>query len=215
MFNNVIANRTVFFELLSAHSDRIVAGANATMRLISGLGNTTQSQQALIDEVNVNEQSADDIKEQFVRLLYESFTTPINRDQLHSLIVHLDRVLDNLQSLVNTTTMYRIETSTTAARAMASLAADACLRLHRAVGALADRKRGAEIVTLCREIDAIEARSDILMREAVTKLFRDEGDEAAAWHAMKMRRFYFKQEDVLDGCKRAARTLEEILIENA
>ena len=52
-------------------------------------------------------------------------------------------------------------------------------------------------------------------REAVTKLFREEGDEQAAWHAMKMRRFYFTQVAVLDGCKRAGRTIEEILLENA
>ena len=215
MFKALMPKRREFFDLLAAHSDRVVAGANATLRLVSGLGNANHSRQALIDEVNLNEQSADDIKDQFNRLLYESFTTPINRDQLHSLILDLDRVLDNLQSLANTTTMYRIEDSTAAAREMASLAADACLRLHRAVIALSDRKRHAEIVTLCHEIEGIEARSDTLMREAVTQLFRDEGDEAAAWHAMKMRRFYFKQEDVLDGCKRAARTIEEILIENA
>jgi hypothetical protein len=32
---------------------------------------------------------------------------------------------------------------------------------------------------------------------------------------MKMRGFYFMQEAVLDNCKRAAKTLEEILLENA
>ncbi|MBK6648405.1 MAG: hypothetical protein IPG42_00995 [Betaproteobacteria bacterium] len=54
-----------------------------------------------------------------------------------------------------------------------------------------------------------------VMRRAVTQLFEKEGDEAAAWHAMKMRGFYFMQEAVLDSCKRAGRTLEEIVLENA
>ena len=53
------------------------------------------------------------------------------------------------------------------------------------------------------------------MRRAVTQLFEKEGDEAAAWHAMKMRGFYFMQEAVLDSCKRAGRTLEEFVLENA
>lgn len=53
------------------------------------------------------------------------------------------------------------------------------------------------------------------MRDAVTKLFEHEGDEAAAWHALKMRGFYFTQEEVLRGCKRAAKTIEEILLENS
>jgi uncharacterized protein Yka (UPF0111/DUF47 family) len=64
-------------------------------------------------------------------------------------------------------------------------------------------------------VEALEAQSSVAMREGVTRLFAQEGDEQAAWQAMKLRRFYFAQEAVLDGCKRAARTIEEILIENA
>jgi uncharacterized protein Yka (UPF0111/DUF47 family) len=60
----------------------------------------------------------------------------------------------------------------------------------------------------------MEDRAAAVMREAITKLFAVEGDEAAAWHAMKMRRFYTAQEDVLYNCKRAAHTIEEIVLEN-
>ena len=74
---------------------------------------------------------------------------------------------------------------------------------------------GAVIVEQCRDIDAFESMASTTMREAVTHLFLHEGDEAAAWHAVKMRRFYFTQAAVLDGCRRAAQTIEEILIENA
>lgn len=215
MLQNVMPQRGRFFELLASHTERLVAGANATMRLVSGLGNQPGSNAVLIEEVNFNENSADDIKTEFIKLLYESFTTPINRDQLHTLILDLDRVLDRLQSVANAVRMYSIVTSTAEARAMASLGADACLRLNRAVIALGDRKRVADIEALCREIEAIETRASAQLREAVTRLFEREGDEAAAWHAMKMKRFYFSQESVVDGCKRASRTIEEILIENA
>ena len=98
---------------------------------------------------------------------------------------------------------------------MASLGADACLRLNRAVVALADRNGGAVILAQCRDIDDLEARASATMREAVTQLFSHERDEQAAWHAVKMRRFYFTQAAVLDGCRRAAKTIGEILLENA
>jgi hypothetical protein len=216
MLNNVIPQRGTFFDLLGSHTDRLVAGANATMRLVSGLGNQSGNNAALIEEVNANETSADRIKADFIHLLYESFTTPINREQLHTLILDLDRILDTLQSLANAITMYNIEKSTPEARTMASLAADACLRLNRAVITLADRSREqAALIEFCREVDKIEGVAAEAMREAVTKLFEHEGDEAAAWHAMKMRGFYFTQEAVLRGCKRAAKTIEEILIENS
>lgn len=62
MFDNVIPHRALFFQVLSAHADRVVAGANATLRLITGLGNAPEAPDALIDEVNLNETSADELK---------------------------------------------------------------------------------------------------------------------------------------------------------
>jgi len=215
MLDKVMPKRGTFFQLLASHTDRLVGGANATMRLLNALGAPgAHDRAALIDEVNANENSADDIKDQYIQLLYESFTTPLNRQQMHTLIKDLDRVLDTLQSVANAVRMYHIASSTSEARVMASLGADACARLHRAVVALADRKRQAEVTAICHEIEALEDRGAATMREAITKLFAVEGDEAAAWHAMKMRRFYTAQEDVLYNCKRAAHTIEEIVLEN-
>lgn len=207
--------RKEFYELLAAHSDRVVAGANAVLRLMNGLGEGTEDIPVLVAEVNLNEQAGDKIKYELIRLLHQSFTTPINRDQIHTLTMDLDRVVDSIQSVANSIATHHIEVSTSAAREMASLSADACIRLHRAVVALEGRERVQEIVQQCEEVDQIESRAAEVMRQAITRLFENEGDEAAAWHAMKMRGFYFMQEAVLDHCKRAARTLEEILLENA
>jgi uncharacterized protein Yka (UPF0111/DUF47 family) len=215
MFSSLMPQRAEFYELLAAHSDRVVAGANATLRLINGLGVGTEDIAVLVAEVNMNEQSADKIKAELISLLHRSFTTPINRDQIHTLTIELDSVLNALQAVANAIGMYNIQSSTAESREMASLGADACMRLNRAVIALADREQIAQIAVLCPQIDALESQGQTLMREAITKLFREEGDEQAAWHAMKMRRFYFLQVAVLDGCKRAAHTMEEILLENA
>ena len=207
--------RSEFFNLLAAHSARLVAGANATMRLITDLGSQPEQDAGLIEEVNVNEASADDIKAAFTRMLFESFTTPIGRDQLYTLISDLDRVLDTLQSVANNITTYSIADSTPAARTMASLAAAACLHLNHAVVALADRRGGTKALQECSQIDALETRATEAMREAVTRLFAQEGDDQAALNAIKMRRFYLRQAKVIDRCRRAARTIEEILLENA
>ncbi|MBK7118719.1 MAG: hypothetical protein IPH64_06855 [Comamonadaceae bacterium] len=59
-------------------------------------------------------------------------------------------------------------------------------------------------------MDEIEARAVEVMRLAITHLF-EEGDEAAAWHATKDA---FLHATVLNR-KRADKTLEEILLENA
>jgi hypothetical protein len=215
MFTNVMPKRSAYFELLASHTDRVVAGANATMRLISGLGQPNADSLALIDEVFVNEASADKIRDDLIRLLFESFTTPINRDQLHTLALDLDRVIDDLQHVANAVAAYRIGEATGEARAMASLTADACLRLNRAVVSLADKARDQETVDLCNKIDKLDAEAGKLRRKAIKRMFEEEGDDAAVWNAIKMRELYLLLDTVLDSCKRAAKTIEEILIENS
>jgi hypothetical protein len=212
MFSSLMPQRKEFFELLAAHSDRVVAGANAAFRLMNGLGNNSEDIPALVAEVNMNEQSADKIKNELITLLHRSFTTPINRDQIHTLTIELDLVLNALQEVANAVGMYNIKESTIEAREMAALGADACMRLNRAVMALSDKKRNQETIDLCKEIDAIESQADRVQRKAISGLF--DGTQSL-WTALKMREFYALQEEVLDRCEDAAKTIEEILIENS
>ena len=90
--------------------------------------------------------------------------------------------------------------------------ADACARLNRAVVALADKGRKDEVADLCKQIDEIESKADRVQRKAISQLF---DGSASVWTAMKLREFYALQEEVLDRCEDAAKTIEEILIENS
>ena len=212
MFSSLMPQRKEFFELLAAHAAEVVAGANATLRLVNGLGDAGTNLSALVAEVNQHEQNGDQIKAKVIGRLHQSFTTPINRDQIHSLISDLDMTLNILQSVANAVGMYSIQQSTVEAREMASLGADACMRLNRAVAALGDKARGAETLNLCKEIEEIESKADKVQHKAITALFQD---GANIWQTMKMREFYSLQEAVLDACQEAAKMIEEILIENS
>lgn len=211
MFSSLMPQRKEFYELLAAHSDRVVAGANAALRLINGLGQGTEDIPALVAEVNLNEKSADKIKAELIALLHQSFTTPINRDQIHTLTIELDLVLNAIKDVANSIGMYNIKESTSETREMAALAVDACMRLNRAVMALPHKNRNAETVNLCKEIDEIESQADRVQRKAMSKLFDGTSN---IWQAMRMRELYSLQENVLDRCEDAAKTIEEILIEN-
>ncbi len=212
MFSSLMPQRKEFFELLAAHSDRVVAGANATLRLLNGLGAGTEDIPVLVAAVNMNEQSADKIKSELITLLHRSFTTPINRDQIHTLTIELDNVLNALQDVANAVGMYNIKESTPEAREMAALAADAAAKLNRAVVALGDKNRKQETSDLCKEIDGMESQADRVQRKAITGLF---AEGSSIWNAIRMREFYALQEEVLDRCEDAAKTIEEILIDNS
>jgi len=204
--------RREFYDLLTSHTDRLMAAANAVLRLVNSLGTGSSETGELVKEVGLNEQSGDKIKADLLVLLHKSFITPISRDDIHNLIIELDRVLGALQDVANAVGMYHIKDSTPEARELASLGADACQRLNRAVIALSDKDRRKDALAYCKEVDGIESKADKVFRKAITRLFQGEGD---IWAAMKLKEFYFLLENVLDYCEEAAKTIEGILIENA
>jgi uncharacterized protein len=212
MFKALMPQRREFFDLLAAHSDRVVAAANAALRLIQALGTQGSDIDTLVKEVAHNEKSADQIKIDLIALLHKSFTTPINRDQIHTLTIDLDRVLHAIRHVANAIDMYNISDSTSEMRELASHAADACLRLNRAVIALGDNERSKETMDLCKAIDQVESKADKVMRNAITSLFKEGGD---VWAAVKLKDFYRLQDSIIDHCDEAAKTIEQILIENS
>jgi predicted phosphate transport protein (TIGR00153 family) len=212
MFSSLMPQRKEFFDLLTAHTDRVVAAANAALRLVNSLGTNSGELDQLVKEVAMNEGSGDKIKADMITLLHKSFITPFSRDEIHTLTLEIDKILGALQDVANAVGMYHIKDSTPESRELAALAADACLRLNRAVISLADKERTKDAINLCHEIDAIESKADKVLKKAVTRLF---ADDSQMWNAIRMREFYFLQEHVLDYCQEAARTVEEILIENS
>lgn len=212
MFSHIMPQRREFFDLLNAHADRVNAAANAVLRLVNSLGTGADEAAVLIKEVDMNEQSGDKIKADLIALLHKSFITPISRDDIHTLTLELDKILDALQDVANAVNMYQIKDSTPEARELASLGADACQRLSRAVIALGDKERRKDAIGYCQEVDSIESKADKVFKKAITRLFQNEGD---IWAAMKLKEFYFLLEEVLDYCEEAAKTIEAILIENA
>lgn len=211
MFSGMMPHRKEFFDLLNAHADRVVAAANATLRLVNSLGMNPNEDDILVKEIVMNERSGDKIKMEMIALLHKSFITPFSRDEIHSLTLALDQILGKLQDVANAVGMYHIADSTPEARELAALSADACLRLNRAVIVLGDKARAKEAVNLCHEIEEIESKADKILKKAITRLF---DDESQMWNAIRLREFYFLQEHVLDQCQYTARIVEEILIEN-
>lgn len=211
----ILPKRDFFFNIVISHTDRVVAAANAAQRLIADMGKPDQDVPAMVEEVCTNETSADDIKSELIKVLFAAFVTPVNRDQVHTLVLDLDRVADDLKHLALGVEMYNITTSTPSARELAALAVEAAMRLNRCVVALNSKDRATDVPRLCQEIEALEEKGAEVMQQAITALFAKEGDEEAAWTALKMRNLYAQQEKVLDSAKRAAHTLEELLLENA
>ncbi|HNN84966.1 MAG TPA: DUF47 family protein, partial [Accumulibacter sp.] len=128
----MLPKRSEFFELLAAHSERVLAGASAMLRLVSSLGVSQGDVAALVEEINMNEASSDQIKADLMTMLHKSFVTPLNRDQVYALTLDIDSVMNKVQDVAQAVSIYNITESSRESHELASMTVDACTRLTRA-----------------------------------------------------------------------------------
>ena len=69
-----------------------------------------------------------------------------------------------------------------------------------------------EMLSICSEIDRLESDADHVMRAAMSKLFREEGDVR---NLIKLKAIYELLETVTDRCEDVANIIEGIIVENA
>jgi uncharacterized protein Yka (UPF0111/DUF47 family) len=145
-----------------------------------------------IDEI---ETSADKITHETIALLHTSFNTPLDRDEIHQLIMRMDDILDLIQDFAEAMYLYDIRQLTPEARQLSDIVASSCERVKSAVVLLNKMDNAPAMLKLCREIDQLESDADRAMRTGITKLFRDEADVR---QLIKMKGIYELLESVTD-----------------
>jgi uncharacterized protein len=165
-----------------------------------------------IDTIDAREVGADGFNREVIALLHRTFITPFDRDEIHELISSMDDIVDAIQDVAESVTLYNVDSYTPEARQMASLSLSCCERVKHVVSLLDNMKSAADIMRTCREIDQIEGDVDRVMRNAISELFRKETD---ALKVIKLSAIYQVLEKITDCCKDVAKHVESIVLESA
>lgn len=196
-----------FFELFNAHAEQMVFAAKELETLMSSEGDVKTH----IEAIDSREVRADGINHEVIALLHRTFITPFDRDEIHELMSSMDDVVDAIQDVAESITLYNVDRYTPEARQMASLSLSCCERVKHVVSLLDDMKSAADILRTCREIDQLEGDVDRVMRNAISDLFRKETD---ALKVIKLTAIYQVLEKVTDCCKDVAKHVESIVLES-
>jgi hypothetical protein len=167
------------------------------------------------DEVVSAERAADRITAEVNRLLHKTFITPIDREQIHSLINAMDDIVDLLQDATETMSLYDVRALTEEVLRLGEISAKCCERVQHAVSLLPkiSRTEVAEAaIKTCEEIDKLESDADRVMRAAMSKLFREETDVR---ELIKLKTIYELLESISDRCEDVANLIEGVVLENS
>ena len=213
-FGKLLPPEGNFFELFNQHADRIVEAARAFDNLVKNYDDA-HLREKYIQDVDNAERSADRITHEVNRVLHKTFITPIDRDQIHSLINTMDDVADLIQDCAETMSLYDVKAMTLEIHRLTDLSVKCCERVQDAVkllAKLAQPSTAEAALKTCEEIDKLESDADRVMRSAMSKLFREQEDVR---ELIKLKAIYELLETITDKCEDVANLIEGIVLENS
>jgi predicted phosphate transport protein (TIGR00153 family) len=200
-----------FFVLFNQHATNVVEGGRALTELLA-CNDDSGRRDALIRRIQELESAADRITHETASLLHSTFITPFDRDVIHRLISRMDDILDLIQDTAESLALYDIRALTAETRHLADLVRICCERVQSAVALLNNMDHAPEILRICHEIDSLESDADRVMRDGVSRLFRDEQDVR---QIIKLKAVYELLETATDRCQDVADVIEGVVLENA
>ncbi|MGZ5181225.1 MAG: DUF47 domain-containing protein [Ramlibacter sp.] len=214
LFGKLLPREGNFFDMFNQHAARIVEAAHAFAKLVANYGDPALREQYM-RQVDEAERAADRVTHDVNRLIHKTFITPIDRDQIHSLINTMDDVADLLQDSSETMSLYDVRTVNEEIMRLTDLSVRCCERVKEAValiGGLADAATAEAALKTCEEIDRLESDADRVMRAAMSRLFREEPDVR---EVIKLKAIYELLETITDKCEDVANVIEGIILEHS
>ena len=214
LFAKLLPREGNFFEMFNQHADRIVEAARAFSQLVANY-NDPHLREKYNQDVDNAERAADRITQEVNRTLHKTFITPIDREQIHSLINTMDDVADLIQDSAETMALYDVRHMTESMTRLTELSVKCCERLKDAVymlAKIAEPATAEAALKTCEEIDRLESDADRVMRSAMSELFREEPDVR---ELIKLKAIYELLETITDKCEDVANLIEGIVLENS
>jgi uncharacterized protein len=214
LFKKLLPKEGNFFEMFNQHAERMVEGAHAFAKLVANYNDVNLREQ-YNREVDHAERAADKVTHEVNRLIHSTFITPIDREQIHTLINTMDDVADLIQDSAETMALYDVRHMTEEISRLTDLSVRCCERVQEAVGflsKLSDHDTAVAALKTCEEIDKLESDADRVMRSALSKLFREEPDVR---EVIKLKAIYELLETITDKCEDVANVVEGIVLENS
>jgi len=201
----LIPKDTSFFEMFAAMSNNLIDAARALVDLFADYHNA----ESKIEDIRRIEHRGDEMTHSIMRKLNQTFITPFDREDIHTLASSLDDVVDFINAACARIVMYRITDPPAEAGQLARLILAQCEELEKAVSHL---QKSDDVLRHCVEINRLENEADQVSRVAIARLFDHETNPITLIKIKELLEFL---ETATDKAEDVADVLETIVLKNA
>ena len=216
---SLLPRKSTFFELFRAQGTVI----KKATELFAEFANRFGDFDSYSARSKALEREGDAVVRKLTYELAEAFNTPLDREDIHPLMLDLDRIVNLINRAVQDTYLYGITEKPAIMDAFVSLMQGAAEELEQLLTVFERRKYVAELAHAVEKIRGIEHQADVLYKETVHALFTSDRERLLAMFpegidsvitlkVLAMTRFINNLEKIVDAFQVAATRIEGIAI---
>jgi predicted phosphate transport protein (TIGR00153 family) len=197
-----------FFAHFEHQGKKTVEGCRAFLEMVEQPSDLERR----AERVKQIEHECDEITHAVVEALHKTFITPIDRNDIYTLITKMDDIMDFVEAAADRLALYEIPTMTKEVAELARCLVESAEHVLSAVSGIRDLGKPNGILQHCIEINRLENVADGILRGALARLFRQEKDPIAV---IKWKEIYETLESATDRCEDVANIIEGVVLENS
>lgn len=162
-------------------------------------------------QIRTLERHSDSLSRNCTDLLHKTFITPIERNDIFTLVKRLDSLADQINAAAFRVSAYDVNDIRSEAVEFSSIIQSCIDVLMVAIKDLKNLKNKNQILECCKRVHELENQADEILRSAILRLFK----EGELLLLIKWKEIFERLEKAVDKCEDIACIIESILIEDS
>ncbi len=194
-----------YFNLFSQITEKIQEASNT---LVDMMQESHGNFETYVKRIKDIEHGCDEVTHNLTVKLNKSFITPFDREDIYTLSVALDDVIDYIDAAARAILMYDIREINEHTRGFSKVIQSLAFELHSAISML---EKPNDMNQHIVEIHRLENEADDIYFRAIGELFRNQTD---AITLIKFKELYEILENATDRCESVANIVEGIILKH-
>jgi predicted phosphate transport protein (TIGR00153 family) len=161
------------------------------------------------EKIDLLEKQGDEITHAILLEASRTFIVPFDREDIHSLAMAIDDVVDYIYGTSKRIDLYKIHQFRPEIIRLAEIITLSALELQQAVIHMRSLKQGRTVKKHLHNIKSLENEADSLMKSSIATMFRDGTD---AVNILKIKEVITFLESATDKCEDAATVIESVIV---
>ncbi|MFA5205304.1 MAG: DUF47 family protein [Lentisphaeria bacterium] len=189
----LLPRETKFFTYFTEQVDVLIEASKLFKNLVANLDTLDEKEiENSIAEIKECEIRGDAVERKIIQELHATFITPIDREDIHTMAINIDRALDILNSVARKVEIYSIRQVPANVRRFADIILEITTEMGKLVVALRHRR---DITSSTRAMHSLENKADELFHQSMAELFKDNKNPI---DVIRLKELYEHLESVVD-----------------